>query len=372
MNAFTVFFFLMLSLNTLYASKSKLSTVEIQQQLYRAKQLITTSKSDSALFYLTPILNQLQEQKMSTSPLGLEVKLSIGMALENNEQTLKAIRVLIETQLESERAKNWNTYVEACLTLAKLQESLHRKVATQQQLKEAKIGIEQNQLDTLFPNYYLRMASWHLKFGYPDSTQFYAKKAIDGAEIFQFLHIQAESYAIIAKLIDHIGYKKSIDYNNKSIALWQKLPNYYQIAKQWQFMTISYTRLGEMDSALMYNDSTIKASYLAIEAGRDKINTLHDAYLLRGSTYKEMGFLDSAYSYVNRGYIQKIEYLQQKENERIVEIDERFKSEQKNLQIAAQARQINYEQQRALGLSYFNFNPFLCFGLCLLAFKKCQ
>lgn len=304
------------------------------------------------MLILNPILEQIQEPESSNTSLGLRIKLAIGMALENNEQPLKAIRLLKDLEVESKQANNWNVYVGTCLSLAKLQERLYRKEASRQHLNEAQKYLQEYELEAQYPGYNLRMAAWHLNFGYPDSVQLYAKKVISDAELYQLPHLKAESYLIIAQLIDEIGYQQAFEYNNQSIEIRKALGDYFQLAKQFHKMTVWYSRIAAFQKALAYNDSTITATYLAIERGRTQISTLHEAYLIRGTIYEDLGLLDSAYYYMNRGYTQKINYIEQQKDERIIEIDERFKNDQKNQEIAAQKQQINDEQQRSLVLLF--------------------
>lgn len=360
----------LVSITSLYARTSILSKVEIEQGINQAEALLISSKSDSALLYLQPIMDQLEGQNQSNSLLGLKLRLILGMALENDGQSLKAIRLLNQLKIDSRQQKEWKIYVGTNLTLAKLQEALHRKATTREQLDEAKKYIQQYGLNELQANFDLRLATWHLHFGYPDSTQFYAQKTIKAAEVYDLPHLKAEGLRIIAQLKDQIGYDQAIEYNRKSIHIRKGLEDYFHLAQQFHQMAEWYSQMAQYETSLTYNDSTIAAAYLAIASGRENIQTLHHAYLLRGSLYRVLGSLDTAYHYLNRGYVQQINYLKQQENERIIEIDEQFKNQQKNQQIASQKQQIYLERQRSFIFQSLSSLILLLAGILIYAYWR--
>ena len=70
------------------------------------------------------------------------------------------------------------------------------------------------------------------------------------------------------------------------------------------------------------------------------------AYINRGNILKELGELDSAYFYINKGYELELAAAYQNNNDKIVEIDARYKNEKKEKLIAKQALQLQAERER--------------------------
>lgn len=332
------------------SSHGPVSSQSIRSTLQKAQQLIDISRNDSALLLLQSLQVSLEKEKLADSSLVLEIQLTLGIALEHDDQDILAMSALNKVRDQSKSDEQWSTYAAACLALAELHENLARAESSKRHLESARSTIRQQQLTSLNPPLAIRIASWHQAFGYPDSVRFYSQQALQYADQFNLPVIRADAHALMGQLMHDKDYQQAIAFFQQAAHIVDELKDYRSLSDQWLNIATLYMRNGYCQEALDYCDSTINASYLAIATGHERLSNLHAAYQIQGQGYENLGKLDSAILAYKKGFSQEVIYMQQRERERVVEIDEQYKDEQKNLQIIAQARQLQSERQRLWGI----------------------
>src|SRR5690606_27309241 len=89
----------------------------------------------------------------------------------------------------------------------------------------------------------------------------------------------------------------------------------------------------EFHQALVYNDSTISAANRAILEGHERHSSIAGAYRFRSRVYKQMGLLDSALTYLQKGYKMELDLKEKDVSDKIVEIDALYQNKYKEQQL---------------------------------------
>ena len=129
------------------------------------------------------------------------------------------------------------------------------------------------------------------------------------------------------------GYQPFIDGYKEALEVIRPLKDYTRIARIYWGICQKHSKYQKYSDALLYNDSTIAACYQAMAAQNDNLYVLASAYQNRAMIYTRTGQGDSAAFYMRRAHAQEIYFMRQQESERVAEVEARYKSEQKSLQI---------------------------------------
>ena len=323
----------------------------LEQQLEQVNALLHRFQNDSALYYLQPLLKELEAQNLQDAPLGLKAQLVEGIAAQQENEEKQAIKLLNQIKDKSKAAEQWDTYVEACLQLAKLHENLYRKKKAAEQLAEVREVLQQQTIGEYHHLLFtIQMTSWHQIFGHRDSAYIYATEALQSLDQYDRPDLRASWYNLMATVQFDEDYKLATKYYQDAAAIYKELKDYINLAYSYRNLTEISMGNQMMKVAKLYNDSSIQACYWAIISGHERIFPLHDAYQIRGHLFQLEGVYDSAYYYTKRGLIQEIKFVGQQEADRIIEIEERYQNEQKTQQINAQAQEIKFQRQSLFGL----------------------
>lgn len=321
----------------------------MQLTLRKAKQLIDLSRNDSAIYHLSPLLQQLEEQKLTHTSFFLDVTLNLGIAHAHDNRNVQAMRLLNVVKEKSRLKGYWWIYAKACLGLAQLHQKLQRPNQAKTNLDDARMVIAQHSLNTAYPALAITSASWHYNFGYPDSVRYYALDAIKSAQKFNLPVLLADGYTLMGLYEEEAQPRTAITYHQQSADVFRKMQNYKRLSEEYLHILGLYIRLVEYQNARLYVDSSIVTAYQSIAVGDEKNATLHEAYLNKGSIFKQLGKLDSAFFYSNRGWSQKVLFLELQDHDRAVEVDEKYKDEQRAQQLKIQEQLLVLERQRFRG-----------------------
>lgn len=322
---------------------------QLQQTLRKAKQLIDLSRSDSAIYHLSPLIQELERQKLTHTAFFLEVNLNQGIAHANDNRNVQAMRILNSVKDKCRLKGHWRVYADACLALAQLHQKLQRPNQAKTNLDDARMAIAQHGLNTAYPALAITSASWHYNFAYPDSVRYYALEAIKTAQKFNLPVLLADGYTLMGLFEEEAQPRTAIAYHQQSANILRKIHNYKRLSEEYLHIVSSYLKLVDYQNARLYVDSSIVTAYQSIAVGDEKNATLHEAYLNKGGIYKSLGRLDSAFIYSNKGWSQKVRFLQIQDHDRAVEVDEKYKDEQRRQQLKTQAQRLVLERQRFRG-----------------------
>lgn len=338
-----------INLVALAQSSKALVPAQLQQTLSKAKQLIDLSRSDSAIYHLSPLIQQLEEQKLTHTAFFLDVTLNLGIAHADDNRNVQAMRILNTVKDQSRIKGQWQIYAEACLGLAQLQQKLLRPNQAKTNLDDARSAIVQHGLNATYPALAIGSASWHSNFGYPDSVRYYALEAIKTAQKFNRPVLLADGHTLMGFFEEEAQPQNAIKHHQQSAGILRKIHNYKRLSEEYFHIMNLYLKLVDYQNASLYVDSCIVTAYQSIAVGDEKNATLHEAYLDKGGIYKQLGKLDSAFFYSNKGWSQRVRFMEIQDHDRAVEVDEKYKDEQRTQQLKTQTQRLVLERQRFRG-----------------------
>ncbi|MDX2070768.1 MAG: sensor histidine kinase [Haliscomenobacter sp.] len=321
----------------------------MQQTLRKAKRLIDLSRSDSALYHLSPLVQRIEEQKLTYTAFFLEANLNLGIAYAEGNRNVQAMRILNAVKDKSRTKGYWRTYAKACLGLARLQQKLQRPNQAKTNLDDARMAIVQNGLNTTYPALAIGSASWHYNFGYPDSVRYFALEAIGASRKFNFPILLADGYSLMGLFAEENQVQKAIKYHQQSAHIFREVHNFKRLSEEYMHVVQLYLKFPDFLNGMLYVDSSIVTAYQSIAVGDEKNATLHEAYQVKGAIFNHLGRLDSALFYTNRGWSQMVMFMQLQDHDRAVEVDEKYKDEQRTQQLKTQAQLLVLERQRFRG-----------------------
>lgn len=330
-------------------SRGQAIPAPMQQTLRKAKQLIDLSRSDSVIYHLSPLIQQLEGQKLTRTAFFLAVQLAFGIALANDNRNVQAMRMLNAVKEKSHLKGHWQVFVEASLGLAELHQKLQRPNQAKTNLDDARMAIAQHGLNTCYPALAIASASWHYNFGYPDSVRYYALEAIKTVQKFNRPVLLADGYTLMGLYEEETQPRTAITYHKQSAGVFRKIHNYKRLSEEYLYIVGLYLKLVDYQNARLYVDSSIVTAYQSIAVGDEKNATLHEAYLNKGGIYKILGRFDSAFIYSTKGWAQKVKFMEIQDHYRAVEVDEKYKDEQRAQQLKTQAQSLVLVRQRFRG-----------------------
>lgn len=314
--------------------------------LAQVESLLASFKNDSALLILAPIIDKLKQSGQLDSPFGIRVQLAEATALERDQQDELAIQKLLRIKELSREEKQGETFAKACLVLANLYEKIGRDRSCLKNLEQARSTIQQHALDTIYPNWAIRIASYHRIFGDRDSSLYYTQEVLRSAPKLKLELEEAIGHLLMGLLLSKSSYPKAASHYTAAGKLYHQLEDHTGYSYIHTNLSQLHFENGKYCLALSHNDTAITASRKAIALGHEKHTALARAYQFRGVIYRAMGEPDSAWAYREKGYRMELDHVRKSTKEKVVEIDARYQDEQKARQIEKQSRLIEYDRAR--------------------------
>lgn len=314
-----------------------LSMQDLERDMVRAEALLRSFKNDSAGILATKTIAALKQQNMLDSPLGLKAQLLEGSALERDEQNELAVQKLQHVWERSRDKKQWDVLAQAGISIALLYEKLDRGDQSREYLQQTKRAIDDHGLDSIYPSYAIRIASWHRIFGDRDSSMFYVQEALRTAPAFGKTLEEAVGHLLAGILLKDSLPEDMLKHCFEGLRLYSKLEDYEGCGYMYTGIAEYYYRnKKDYPRALIYNDSMIAMANKAIEAGHEKHTTISLTYQFRGAILKQLGQIDSAWFYLKKGYEMELKDFQENTDAQVIEIDARYTDDKKTEQIEAQ------------------------------------
>lgn len=328
--------------------KERLPHIEprLPEGLARAESLLTSFKNDSARLILAPIIDELQRSGQLDSPFGIKVQLAEATALEQGQQDERAVQKLLHVKELSREKEQWDIFARSCLVLANLYEKIGRSNSCLKNLRQAELAIRQYALDTIYPNFSIRMASYHRIFGDRDSSLHFAREVLRTAPDFNLELEEAIGHLLMGLLLSQSSYPGAVSHYTAAGKLYLKLEDHTGYSYIHTNLSTLHFENKQYLPALSHNATAIAASKKAIALGNERYSALARAYQFRGRIYKALGVADSAWFYMEEGHRMEVGHLQKSTKEKVVEIDARYNDEKKAKQLEEQARLIAYERAR--------------------------
>lgn len=342
--------FSIISLTSINA-QAQLAQPDMYDRLNQAKAFLSCFKNDSALVVLTELIEEVADSNQDDTPLGLRIRFRYAEALEKDLQSEKALERLLLLQKLGREKEVWDVYTKSSIILARLYERIGRKKDCLQNLRKAEAVMQQySELDSIYPHFCLRLSSYHRIYEDVDSAMFYAQEVLRTAPIYRQLEEEAVGHMLMGMLIEDTNSKERLDHFKAAARTFKTTEDYTGYGYMARSVAGWYLENGDLQKALLYSDSTIEAGVLSIANGHEDHFILAMSYRFRGEVFRQMGALDSAWHYLKKGYEMELDYIHELNNENVIEIDARYKDEQKAQRIIEQEKQIIYERDRRLFL----------------------
>lgn len=315
----------------------------MQESLDVATQLMISKQSKSAVLITGKLLERLEKEEKYNSPFGLKVQLIHGSALVNADKLGAGLDFLLKLKETSQAKKQWDVFAETCRVIASVLEYAEQKEGSLSNLREAQATISQYHLDSIYPNFAVRIASWHRLFGDRDSSVFYAQEAIRTAQQFGKVFEVAEGHLLLGLNLKHADPQGAISHYKEAAQWYRKVKVFYTFCFIHLNMAELNLAMGNSREAMANIDTTFLYYPLATGNNDEQISR---AYILKGNAFQQLGQLDSAIFYLKTGHKMEMESVQSLNLEKIVEIDNKYNVRQKVKELEAKNLEIQTGNDR--------------------------
>lgn len=333
----------------------------MERDLARAEAYLYSFKNDSALLVARQLLAELKALQQADSPFGLRVQLAEAVALERDRQGDLAITKLLRVIEQSEKQALPDVSAKACLALALLYEEVGLSANSLKHLQRAKTHIDRSALDSIYPYFAVRMASWQRIYGDKDSAIYYAREALRTAPLLRLELEEAIGHLLMNMLLPSDAVEARLRHCLAAVGLYRKLEDYTGCSYMYGAVARIYFQKGNTRLALTYNDSTLAFAHRAIAEGHKKHATIGAIYHFRSELYRKLGQLDSAFFYLNKSNQVELNLLRADNKAKIIEIDARLSNEKKQNEIDRQHLELVLKKRQLI------YTLIIFLLVCLLA-----
>jgi signal transduction histidine kinase/DNA-binding response OmpR family regulator len=331
---FVILFFL--STISSIAQSTYSSQVEMDKALKEAKQLMLAKRGNESLPITETLMNQLKKEGRYNSHFGFEVRLIHGLGLINSGADVATFDFLWELKDESRKYKKWSVFADASREMARVQEFSGQSQEAYDNLKEAQTVIFQHDLDSVYASFAVRYSSWHRIFGDLDSAGFYAQEAIRVAPKYDQTFEEAEGNLLMGL----VSYKKDVSqvipHFKRAAYLYHEVGEMATYSSMQSSLARQYLRNNQLQTALIHADT---AQLYCIKYLNSNAYNLNRAYKVKADIYKQMGEIDSAFTYLKKGHELELESTRQTRTDLLQEVDKKYNVEKK-------AEELKTEQQK--------------------------
>jgi signal transduction histidine kinase/CheY-like chemotaxis protein/AraC-like DNA-binding protein len=328
---FVILFFL--SLPRLKAQNSPTRGDGLERKLTRAEAHLRAFRNDSAIVITGNLLEAIKVRGQLDTPFGIRAQLAEALAYEQDEQGDLALKKLMRVAQDSKEKGLWEIHAKACLAKAVLFEKIGRKESSKKELELAKADIDRYRLDSVYPYFAIRRASWERFFGNKNNALFFAREALYAAPKYGLVLEEAISHMLLNFLLPQSSVNERMHHCKAAVKLYQQLGDHTGCGSMFGAIAGIYYQRKDFRQALTYNDSTIAAFNRSFAEGYERYEGFANHYRFRGEIYKQLGVLDSALANLQKGYRMALDLKEKDLKEKIVEIDARYQNKYKEQQL---------------------------------------
>ncbi|MEL6864499.1 MAG: ATP-binding protein [Bacteroidota bacterium] len=290
-----------------------------------------TEGIDSSILLLNKLIEALDEQEASNSPLVLSARLRLIERKARIGRTpvanMEALHQLIE---QATMQKEWGIVAEAYLVLGWIHADSDQSSDAKQYLRRANSLINKHQLQHLYAKYLIRRAANFRQFtSYGDSVLHYASSALDYA-VEEDEETKAEAYYLIGHMRGKSSITEGNDYLRKALRYYQRIGDDDKEVHMNLKIAHNFYRLNQLDSALIYNDRAKR------DFNKITLANLARVFLNKAQIYKQQGQMDSAWHFYTLSYEAQLEKLEKENRKAIADVEEKYQTEKKIQQIEEQ------------------------------------
>ena len=340
--------FFSVSIPKLKAQQKFLPDTVMKRELSRAEAYLFSFKNDSILLITDSLLKALKARAQYDTPFGMRVQLAEALGLEQDQQGEQAMKKLLVIKYKSQEKELWSIHARASLALALLYEKVGRIESSKEEIERVGAVIDRYKLNSLYPRFAVRKASWERLYGDRKAALFYAREALRTAPRYRLLQEEAIGHMLMNLLLPKSSLNERMYHTLEAVERYQKLGDHTGSSYMFDAIAKIHSQRKNFPQALAYNDSTIVAAKRAIAEGHERHETIAGMYQFRGEIYRQMGLLDSALTYLEKGYTMELAFREKDVRDKIIEIDAHYQNALKQKQIQEQQASLHLKNYQLL------------------------
>lgn len=196
-----------------------------QMQVY-----IQKLESNQALAYSDSVLLIVENKQLENCEKAFWILLERSEALELNNQYEEALDIAYKIVRKAEKNKWWSLHALTHISIARCYESIGRSAECLKQLKEARQIISEHQLDSIYPIFCLRYASYHRIFDNRDSAATYALRSIEYGKRYSVARSVFDGHLLMGILSEDLD--SSIFHSQRAVDIFYERGDFYGAASQ--------------------------------------------------------------------------------------------------------------------------------------------
>ena len=323
----------------LFGWAQKAQKKDLEAIYHEALVYFDAFQNDSVQIILDELIEELEESDALNSTFGLNALLKRAEATERIGEDEEAINLFLKLIDLCREKEEWTTLAEAQISIARLFEKIQSYFDALLYLEKAREVILTHQLDSIYPRFAIRLSSAYRFYQKKDSAVYYAKEVIRTAQPLKQIDQLATGHMLMGHFVSDGNPITGIYHYQFAANLYRKINNFAAYAAMLNNIASIYLSTNNSKQALLYNDSSLLA------VGKTKEEQYH--YLLnKAETLNQIGRYDSAYHYLKLGHYFALREERKKNDEKVFEVEERYKDKKKAEMIQAQQSIIQLEKQR--------------------------
>ena len=264
------------------------------------KVYIQKLESSQAIAYSDSILKIVEDRKLGDCEKTYWVLLERSEALELNKMYEEALNINYNIARKSEKNKWWSLLAQTHISIARCYESIGRPAECLQQLKVARQIISKHLLETVYPIFCLRYASYHRIFDNRDSAAIYALRSIEYGQRYSVARSVFDGHLLMGILSEDLD--SSIFHSQRAVDIFYARGDFHGAASQ----SVNI-------ASRLWNANRNKEAWQSIHRAEMYLSKIEDKtknyYRIlsiiqhqRQSMFEAQGKLDSSYHYLKLAY----------------------------------------------------------------------
>lgn len=273
---------------------------ELDRHYVQMQQFIAQLKAVKALTYSDSIVPILNKKKLQHCEKTYWILLERAEALELNAMYENALNLGYDIVRKAEKNEWWKLLAYAYISLSRVNEMIGRDGECKIQLQEARNLINVHKLDTVYPSFSLRYASYHRIYGDQDSARIYAMQSIGMGQKYGVDRSMFDGYLLMGILSEDLD--TSIHYFQKAVDIFAERGDFHGAASQSVNIASRLMNAGRNEEAWEVINQSERYLSRIEEKTTNYFRILSKIQHQRQSIFEAQGKLDSSYHYLKLAY----------------------------------------------------------------------
>lgn len=273
---------------------------ELDRHYNQMQQYIAQLNAAKAITYSDSIVPILNKKKLQHCEKTYWILLERAEALELNAMYENALNLGYDIVRKAEKNEWWKLLAYAYISLSRVNEMIGRDGECKIQLQEARNIINVHKLDTVYPAFCLRYASYHRIYGDQDSARIYAMQSIGMGQKYGVDRSVFDGYLLMGILSEDLD--TSIHYFQKAVDIFAERGDFHGAASQSVNIASRLMNAGRNEEAWEVINQSERYLSRIEEKTTNYFRILSKIQHQRQSIFEAQGKLDSSYHYLKLAY----------------------------------------------------------------------